>query len=46
MIDCANDYGNEHIIGEALKELFEDGIVKRYKYEYEHDFPFYHKNEG
>ena len=28
-IDCANDYGNEHVIGEALQELFRDGVVKR-----------------
>ena len=32
MIDCANDYGNEHVIGEALQELFADEIVKRYNY--------------
>ena len=30
MIDCANDYGNEHVIGEALQELFAEGVVKRY----------------
>ena len=29
MIDCANDYGNEHVIGEALQELFAEGVVKR-----------------
>ena len=29
MIDCANDYDNEHVVGEALKELFRDGVVKR-----------------
>ena len=29
MIDCANDYGNEHVIGEALHELFEDNIITR-----------------
>jgi len=29
MIDCANDYDNEHVIGEALKELFAEGVVKR-----------------
>lgn len=28
-IDCANDYGNEAEIGEALKELFAAGVVKR-----------------
>ena len=28
-IDCAHIYGNEKQIGVALKELFEDGIVKR-----------------
>ena len=28
-IDCANDYDNEHVIGEALKELFEEGEIKR-----------------
>jgi len=28
-IDCANDYDNEHVIGEALEELFKDGVVKR-----------------
>jgi len=28
-IDCANDYDNEHIIGEALKELFEEGVINR-----------------
>lgn len=28
-IDCANDYDNEHVIGEALKELFAEGVVKR-----------------
>ena len=28
-IDCANDYANEHVIGEALKELFNKGAVKR-----------------
>ena len=22
LIDCANDYDNEHVIGEALQELF------------------------
>ena len=29
LIDCANDYNNEHIIGEALQELFKEGNVKR-----------------
>ena len=29
MIDCANDYDNEHVIGEALAELFAAGVVKR-----------------
>ena len=29
MIDCANDYDNEHVIGEALKEMFEAGVVTR-----------------
>jgi len=29
MIDCANDYDNEHVIGEALQELFAAGTVKR-----------------
>lgn len=28
-IDCANDYGNEAEIGQALKELFDAGVVKR-----------------
>jgi len=28
-IDCANDYDNEHVIGDALKELFAEGVVKR-----------------
>ena len=28
-LDCANDYDNEHVIGEALKELFAAGVVKR-----------------
>jgi len=28
-LDCANDYDNEHVIGEALKELFAEGVVKR-----------------
>ena len=28
-IDCANDYDNEHFIGEALQELYAEGIVKR-----------------
>ena len=29
LIDCANDYDNEHVIGEALQELFKEGVVKR-----------------
>ena len=29
-IDCANDYDNEHTIGEALKELYAEGVVKRF----------------
>ena len=29
MLDCANDYDNEHVVGEALKELFAEGVVKR-----------------
>ena len=29
LIDTANDYGNEHMIGEALQELFRRGVVKR-----------------
>ena len=28
-IDCANDYDNEHVIGEALQQLFAEGTVKR-----------------
>ena len=28
-IDCANDYDNEHVIGEALQELFREGVVTR-----------------
>ncbi|XVF76679.1 hypothetical protein PTKIN_Ptkin13bG0286100 [Pterospermum kingtungense] len=28
-LDCASMYGNEKEIGSALKELFDDGIVKR-----------------
>ena len=31
-IDCANDYDNEHTIGEALKELYAKGVVKRFTY--------------
>ncbi len=29
LIDTANDYGNEHMIGEALQELFTRGVVTR-----------------
>ncbi len=29
LIDCANDYDNEHVIGEALQELFKEGVVRR-----------------
>merc|ERR1711983_302465 len=29
LIDCANDYDNEHVIGEALQELFKEGVVTR-----------------
>ena len=29
LIDCANDYDNEHVIGEALQELFREGVVTR-----------------
>ena len=28
-IDCANDYDNEHVIGEALQQLYKEGTVKR-----------------
>ena len=28
-LDCANDYDNEHVIGEALQELFREGVVTR-----------------
>ncbi|XP_004142054.2 NADPH-dependent aldo-keto reductase, chloroplastic [Cucumis sativus] len=28
-IDCARDYGNEKEIGSVLKQLFEEGVVKR-----------------
>lgn len=28
-LDCASIYGNEKEIGFALKELFDDGVVKR-----------------
>ncbi len=34
MIDCANDYSNEHVIGEALQELYAEGVCKRY-YDYD-----------
>ncbi|KNA25033.1 hypothetical protein SOVF_010000 isoform A [Spinacia oleracea] len=43
-IDCAHIYGNEKQIGVVLKELFEDGIVKREElfitsklYNFDHD---------
>lgn len=29
LIDTANDYNNEHVIGDALEELFAEGVVKR-----------------
>eukprot|EP00466_Bigelowiella_natans_P004081 jgi/Bigna1/57303/fgenesh1_pm.9_\ len=29
LIDTANDYNNEHEIGEALKKLLDEGVVKR-----------------
>merc|ERR1712088_767832 len=29
MIDCANDYDNEHVIGDAFQELFKEGVVVR-----------------
>ena len=29
-IDCANDYDNEDVIGEALQELFDEGVCKRW----------------
>lgn len=29
MIDTANDYGNEHEVGQAIKECIDSGIVKR-----------------
>ena len=29
LIDCANDYDNEHVIGEALEQMFKEGVVKR-----------------
>merc|ERR1711981_490568 len=29
LMDCANDYDNEHVIGEALQELFAEGVVQR-----------------
>lgn len=32
LIDCANDYDNEHVIGEALEELFNEGICTRSKF--------------
>ena len=28
-IDCANDYDNEDVIGQALQELYEEGVVTR-----------------
>jgi alcohol dehydrogenase (NADP+) len=28
-IDCASVYGNEHLIGESLKEVLDSGLVKR-----------------
>merc|ERR1711963_789863 len=28
-LDTANDYDNEHFIGDALEELFKEGVVKR-----------------
>jgi len=28
-LDCAYKYENEHIIGEAIKELIDEGVVKR-----------------
>merc|ERR1719510_57326 len=28
-LDTANDYDNEHFIGDALEELFAEGVVKR-----------------
>ena len=29
LIDTANDYDNEHVVGEALQEVFMEGVVKR-----------------
>lgn len=29
LIDCANDYGNEHMVGSALKELIDGGEIRR-----------------
>lgn len=29
MIDCANDYDNEHVVGEAIKEMLNAGVVTR-----------------
>ncbi len=29
LIDCANDYDNEHEVGKAIKKLLDDGMVKR-----------------
>ena len=29
MVDCANDYDNEHVIGEVLKKMFAEGVVTR-----------------
>lgn len=29
LIDCANDYGNEDEVGEAIAEMIDEGVVKR-----------------